>query len=115
VRRNAYRFLGGLALLLSGSCSSGATGRITGVLVTGGGPTAQVVSVPGQVIASGGGRRYTVRVPPSGRFALRVPPGTYRVMGSRPSASGPVPCPAPLPVHVDSGQIVSVRISCLQS
>jgi hypothetical protein len=72
-------------------------------------------AVPGRVTATDRrGQPFSIAVPTSGRFRLRVPPGTYRLVGRSPefvSDGVSAPCSAGT-VTVRSGRIVSRDVIC---
>lgn len=116
----------------SGAATSGqapATGHLTGRLVMEGGPIGPGGKQPGERPLSGtvtftaaGHRRVTVRVGSTGRFSVRLLPGTYHVSGRSPaieasSGSGgkeqELPCSQPLSARVTAGHTSAVTVMCV--
>ena len=112
---NASRTAAGLlaALLLAG-CTAPAghepvTGNVAGRLLHTGGPPGQggqpsLRPMSGTVTFASAHRQVTVRVGDSGIFAVRLPPGRYRVSG---------PCSRPSPVTVTARHTAHVKIICI--
>jgi hypothetical protein len=123
-----------LALLTAGCAATGgqappaAAGHLAGQLVMEGGPLGPGGQQPGERPLSGtvtftaaGHRRVTVQVGSSGKFSVRLPPGTYQISGGSPfietsSGSGgneeEFPCSQPLTAKVTAGHTANVTVTC---
>jgi hypothetical protein len=118
-----------LALLTAGCAAAGgqapATGHLAGRLVMEGGALGPGGQQPGERPLSGtvtftaaGHRRVTVQVGSSGKFSVRLPPGTYQVSGGSPfidTSSGneqELPCSQPLSAKVTAGHTANVTVTC---
>ena len=96
-----------LAVLLIAGCAGHepATGQVTGRLLSNGGESPGQRPMPGSVAFTAVGHPpVTVRVPNSGIFSVRLPPGRYRVSG---------PCSRPSPVTVTARHTAHVKIICI--
>jgi hypothetical protein len=101
-----------------------ADGRITGKFQRVGGPLGPGGKQPPVVALSGtmrftraGHQTITVRVGKSGRFAVRLAPGTYRVSGRTPDIRGEpgdaeATCSLPGAVTVRAGAVRHVTVVC---
>jgi hypothetical protein len=120
-----------LALLTAGCAAAegqapaAAIGHLAGRLVMEGGALGPGGQQPGERPLSGtvtftaaGHRRVTVQVGASGRFSVRLPPGTYQVSGGSPfidTSSGneqELPCSQPLSAKVTAGHTANVTVTC---
>jgi hypothetical protein len=121
-----------LALLTAGCAAAGGqaptTGHLAGRLIMEGGALGPGGQQPGERPLSGtvtftaaGHRRVTVQVGSSGKFSVRLPPGTYQVSGGSPfietsSGSGgneeELPCSQPLSAKVNAGHTANVTVTC---
>ena len=123
-----------LALLTAGCAAAGAQapaaaiGHLAGRLVMEGGALGPGGQQPGERPLSGtvtftaaGHRRVTVRVGSTGKFSVRLPPGTYQISGGSPfietsSGSGgneeEFPCSQPLSAKVTAGHTANVTVTC---
>jgi hypothetical protein len=120
-----------LALLTAGCAAAGAQapaaaiGHLAGRLVMEGGALGPGGQQPGERPLSGtvtftaaGHRRVTVRVGSTGKFSVRLPPGTYQVSGRSPfidTSSGneqQLPCSQPLSAKVTAGHTANVTVTC---
>ena len=75
--------------------------------------------VPGTVtLVADNGRQYSVRVPPGGRFSLRVPTGTYTANGASPEVRAAKPGHAEVRcydlsyIHVATAVAASAVVLC---
>jgi hypothetical protein len=70
------------------------------------------------IFTAAGHRRVTVQVGSSGKFSVRLPPGTYQVSGGSPfidTSSGneqELPCSQPLSAKVTAGHTANVTVTC---
>jgi hypothetical protein len=91
-------------------------GEVTGMMETGGGVApGKVYGIPGKVILTPkNGRAYTVEVGKSGKFSVRVPVGTYQVVGYSPDITSQngaeVPIKAWSPTVVTAGHTTMVEL-----
>src|SRR5262249_10845594 len=102
-----------------GGCAGGPGkhGTVTGVFLMVGGPAPGVnVRLPGRVIATGtNGQRLTVPVSTDGRFAIHLPPGTYKLTGYSPRVhvgNQEMRCVATHRVHVRGGKSTRGNVYC---
>jgi hypothetical protein len=97
---------GVLAVMLLAGCAGNepVTGQVTGRLLSQGGGSPGQRPMPGTVtFAAAGHPPMTVRVPDSGIFAVRLPPGRYHVSG---------PCTRSLAVTVTAHRTTHVNVIC---
>jgi hypothetical protein len=91
-------------------------GEVTGTMETGGGVApGHIYGIPGKVtLTSKDGHTYTVKVGKNGKFSVRVPVGTYRVVGYSPDITGrsgaEVPIKAWSPTVVTAGDTTTVEL-----
>lgn len=90
-------------------------GTVRGVLQASGGPRGFVSPLPGMIeLTSATGKKYTVHVGNDGMLTVRVPAGSYTVIGASPKYddNGYLCRSYPSPVHVLADRVTQVHPTC---